>query len=115
MLVDRATGLPAGSTYSGEWYLFRSDGTFSFLMMGSGNFISGSITQAGKYNYKNGTIELHNIVENWFPALNDPSRRPAYSGKNIGNVYLQYIQNENGEIVIVDNYGSKLRKVEVND
>lgn len=110
-LVDKATGLPAGSSYSGEWYSFRPDGTFSLLMVGSGTIISGSILQVGEYNYMNGTIELRKIKESWTPAINDPSKRPAYSGKNIDNVYLHYKQNENGEIVIIDNYNNNFRKV----
>ena len=82
-VLDAVTGLPVHSAYSGEWYLFREDGSFRYVIVGAGQFISGSVVDEGKYRLKGNEIELFKIKRNWFP---DPNHRfpqePAYQDKD---------------------------------
>lgn len=101
-VVDAVTGLPVQSAYSGEWYLFREDGTFRYVIVGAGQFISGTVVDEGKYRLKGSEIELFRIKRNWFPDSNHPrEQEPAYRDKAVEDRSVPVsFQTEPGEIKI---------------
>lgn len=75
------TGASKGSSYNGEWYLFRENGTFRFVIAGSGLVISGAVVQEGNYRVEGSELVLHSVKDSWYPAPDTADRRPGYENK----------------------------------
>jgi predicted nucleic acid-binding Zn ribbon protein len=101
-LVDPATGLTTGSYYSGEWYLFREDGTFRYVIISSGQIISGGVVQEGKYTVTGGEILLTDIRESWYPDLSLSNQEPGYQDKKVSNETRTYEYADSGTTLILD-------------
>lgn len=101
-VLDAVTGLPVHSAYSGEWYLFREDGSFRYVISGAGPFISGTVVDEGKYRLKANEIELFKIKRNWFPDPNHRfSQEPAYRDKDAEDRSVPVsFETDSGEIKI---------------
>lgn len=80
-LVDPATGYATGSIYNGEWYVFREDGTFRYVIVGSGTVISGGVVVEGKYRVVDDTVEMTGVFESWYPNPARTDQTPAYTNK----------------------------------
>lgn len=80
-LYDPATGAATGSTYNGEWYVFRSDGTYRYVIMSSGIAISGGVVRDGKYRLDGSDILLYDNAESWYPDLSRSDQKPSYKNK----------------------------------
>lgn len=89
-MVDPITDLSKGVIYNVEMYTFREDGTYRYLIDGSGPIISGIAINEGKYGVQDGILTLSERRESWLP---DPARggqRPAYKGKPMEDETLEF-------------------------
>jgi hypothetical protein len=77
-LVDPATGGVSGSVYNGEWYIFKNDGTYRYIIMSSGIALSGGVVREGKYSIDGGEVVLYGNLESWYPDLSRSGQKPAY-------------------------------------
>lgn len=110
-MVDPATGYSTGSIYNGEWYLFRKDGTFRYVIASSGQIVSGVVVQEGKFTSSKGEILLTDVKESCYP---DPSRKgqgEAYKNKSVEDIALQYRYEDNGDTLVIDNSVIKYYRV----
>lgn len=89
-LVDPDTGYATGSIYNGTWYLFRDDGTYRYVIIGSGDFISGGVVCEGYYSVSSGKIYLTDVKESWYPDPAKPGQEAAYKGKKGDDQTLYY-------------------------
>ena len=80
-LMDPSTGAITGSYYNGTWYLFRGDGTFRYVIIGSGSIISGTAVTEGKFTTSGTTISFADCKESWYPAAGRTGQRERYEGK----------------------------------
>lgn len=80
-MYDYATGMPVDSAYSGQWYLFRADGTFRYVIIGSGQIISGIVVQEGKYKVEGQELVLYKIKASWYPDPSHSNQSPPYEDK----------------------------------
>jgi len=81
-------GLPVGDIYEGEWYSFRTDGTFFRLFYNSGVAVSGILIQEGIFKISKNSIILTKCTESYFRDLWD--EQPEYYRVPIENRTLQY-------------------------
>lgn len=109
-MVDPSTGMTEGSYYNGTWYLFREDGTFRMVMIGSGSIISGAVVQEGKYTADNGELKLTDVKESWYPDPAASGQTPAYKNKSTdGGVYSYELEDNGGKLKLIDQFsGSEL-------
>lgn len=84
-LVDPATGGVTGSTYNGEWYVLRADGTYRYIIMSSGIALSGGVVREGKYRLEGGDLLLCDSKESWYPDLSRSGQTPEYHDKAADN------------------------------
>jgi hypothetical protein len=80
-IVNRSTGAFLMSSYSGEWYTFKADGSYRYTHAGSGQFIAGVVITEGTYEARGDTVLLHQKTESWYPFHNDPSHKPMFKDK----------------------------------
>jgi hypothetical protein len=74
----------------GEWYLFRDDGTFRYVITGSGPIISGGLVVEGQYNAQGGILQFADCKESWYPDPTASGQKPAYVNKPVDFGPLQY-------------------------
>jgi hypothetical protein len=102
-LYDPATGSATGSVYNGEWYLFRSDGTYRYVIMGSGVALSGGIVREGRYSLDGSEIVFRNIVESWYPDASRSDQEPAYKDRTVADERLSYEELDT-DTISIDGY-----------
>jgi len=91
--VVSATGAYVRSAYSGEAYRFNKDGTYWYIIVGSGTLISGAAVVKGTYEVKGDRLLLTEKTEDWTPNPNMAHQRPAYKNKPMGDKVLEYAFN----------------------
>ena len=89
-LVDPDTGSTTGSIYNGTWYLFRDDGTYRYVIISSGDFISGGLVCEGYYSVSSGKIYLTDVKASWYPDPAKSGQEAAYKGKKNDDQTLYY-------------------------
>ena len=62
VLVD-TSGMIVGDVFNGEWYVFRADGTFRYVIASSGSMITGVVFVEGKYKLEVSSIVLYDQKE----------------------------------------------------
>ena len=80
-LVNSATGTYAGSAYSSQGYTFNADGTYRYMIVGSGQFISGASISEGTYDVRGSQVLLHQKVVSWYPMPRSMAKHPSYKNK----------------------------------
>jgi hypothetical protein len=85
-VVDAGTGAYIRSAYTGEAYRFQEDGTFWYLIVGSGTVSSGAAVQEGDYVVKGKVLTLRSKTESWTPNPTKSGQRPAYKNKPVDEV-----------------------------
>ncbi len=80
-IVDPAGGV-AGSISNGEWYAFRADGTYRYVIISSGISISGGVAKDGRYRLEGDEIVLYDSKESWYPDVSRSGQTPAYRNKD---------------------------------
>lgn len=97
--VDAYSGLPLDD-YSGEWYAFWDDGTYTHLMTAAGSIINGTVSHTGKYTIdsENGTITFSDIKENWLPSNASESHK-AYTNKTIEDYTVSLEINDEDQTI----------------
>jgi hypothetical protein len=90
-MYDPGTGLPITSAYSGKWYVFSEDGTFCYIIAGSGQFISGVAMDEGKYKLEGDELVLYSQTSSWAPDLARSDQAPSYKNKPIEDERLTLI------------------------
>jgi hypothetical protein len=65
----------------GTSYSFRADGTFTYLMVGSGTVVSGAATKRGTFETRGNQLILHVTASAWTPSTAQPGQRPAWDWK----------------------------------
>ena len=108
-LVDPATGYATGSVYNGEWYLFREDGTYRYVMVGSGSVISGGVVHEGRYEASGNQILLKSTLVSWYPNPAKTGQAPSYTDKPEADKTLTYELTENESKLIIDGFDSFYR------
>jgi hypothetical protein len=111
-MVDPATGYGTGSIYNGEWYLFRKDGTFRYVIVGSGQILSGSVVWEGKFSIRDDEIRLTNIKECWYPDPAATGQKDAYEDKRIKDTTIQYRYGDDENTLIVNDADNFTRVAE---
>lgn len=102
-LYDPATGGAAGSVYNGEWYIFRNDGTYRYVIMSSGTVISGGVVREGKYNIDGGEISLYDNEESWYPDASRSDQTPAYKNKPADDERQSY-EVQDADTIFIDGH-----------
>lgn len=95
-IVDPATGFATGSVYNGEWYVFREDGTFRYVLVSSGQIVSGGIVWEGRYAVADGAIHLTDTLEAWYPNVAVSGQAAPYTNMKLANQTLAYELTDNG-------------------
>ncbi len=62
VLVD-PSGMIVGDVFNGEWYVFREDGTFRYVIAASGPIITGVVFVEGKYKLEGSSLVLYDQKE----------------------------------------------------
>lgn len=65
-LVNPITGFVVGTSYSGQWYKFNDDGTFTYSIAGSGTIITGLVIVNGKYKIEGNKIIFSECTETFY-------------------------------------------------
>ena len=65
----------------GTSYSFRADGTFTYLMVGSGTVVSGAVTYEGTFKTSGNNLILHVTKSAWTPMPGHDGQRPAWDWK----------------------------------
>ena len=101
-LVDPATGYTTGSVYNGEWYLFRDDGTYRYVLVGSGSIISGGVVHEGRYEVSGNQILLKSTLVSWYPNPAKTGQSASYENKPEADKTVTYELMENGTKITID-------------
>ncbi|NTV91283.1 MAG: S-layer homology domain-containing protein [Clostridiales bacterium] len=101
-LVDPSTGYATGSIYNGEWYLFRSDGTFRYVLVSSGQIVSGGVVQEGEFTVDGGVIILTGIKESWYPNPAATGQKASYKGLIVEDRAVAFLLENNGSTLVID-------------
>lgn len=88
------------SAYSGTYYQFNADGSFKYMIGGSGPVVSGIILRQGKYTVSGNTIALIGVKESWQPF--GSNQQAAYSGKSVSNVRLMFAFEPDGRLTLTE-------------
>ncbi len=102
-IVDPATGGVAGSTYNGEWYMFRADGTYRYVIMTSGIALSGGVVRDGKYRFEGGDIVLYDSEESWYPDPARSDQTPGYRNRAAGDEYYPF-ESQDQDTLSIDGH-----------
>ncbi len=97
-----AAGNLAISGFSGEYYQFYADGSFKYLLGGSGPNISGIIFWQGGYVVDENIITLSNIRESWYPSADNRSGMKPYSDKVCNDEQLIFGWSNDGNLIIAE-------------
>jgi hypothetical protein len=111
-LVDPYSGNVTGSIYNGEWYLFRRDGTYRYVIISSGQILNGGVVCEGKFTTKNGILLLTNIKESWCPNPEASWQKEAYENKRVADLAVVYELGDDGKTLIINttDYFSKVEE-----
>ena len=104
-IVDPATGYATGSVYNGEWYVFRADGTFRYVIVSSGTIISGGIVHEGRYTVSGGNILLTGIRESWYPNPAATGQKATYTNATVANESIGYSLSADGTSLTLEVFG----------
>jgi hypothetical protein len=85
-VVDQGSGAYVRSAYTGEAYHFAENGTYWYLIVGSGTVSSGAALQKGRYKLKGNVVTLTSKTESWTPNPNKSGQKPAYKNKPVDEV-----------------------------
>ncbi len=96
-LVDPATGYATGSVYNGEWYVFRPDGTFRYVIVSSGQIVSGGVVREGSYSVSGGNILLSGIREAWYPNPAASGQKATYTNAPSADESLTFALSMDGK------------------
>jgi len=113
-MVDPDSGYSTGNIYDGTWYLFSSDGTYRYMMVGSGNIISGIVVLEGNYSVSNGKIYLTDVKASWYPDPAQSGQEEAYKDKDYDDQTLYY-QFIGGMDTLKINDNEKFHRIVGND
>lgn len=93
------------SAYSGTYYRFNADGTFKYMLGGSGWVASGLLLWQGRYAVSGNTIALTGIKESWSPF--GSGQQAAYSDKSVADARLLFVFEADGRLTLTedDNIG----------
>jgi hypothetical protein len=80
-IVDEVTGTYQRGAFSGELFLFREDGSFRHVVIGSGQIISGVASEDGAYVVSGGILTLRSTSESWLPDPTHHFQKAAYKNK----------------------------------
>ena len=95
-IVDPATGYATGSVYNGEWYVFRADGTFRYVIVSSGVVLSGGVVQEGKYTVSGGNILMTDILSSWYPNPAATGQKASYTNQPVADATIAYALSADG-------------------
>jgi len=101
-MYDPGSGAPVGSAYDGEWYLFRGDGSYRYVIVGSGFAISGAVVQEGSYKLEGNDLLLFNIKSSWYPDPARPNQSPGYENRPADNERVSIMFNSPTQVKIAD-------------
>jgi hypothetical protein len=80
-VVSKGTGEYQRVSGYGTSYSFRPDGTFTYLMVGSGTVVSGAVTYKGTFKTDGKKLILHVTESAWTPMPGHDGQRPAWDWK----------------------------------
>ena len=89
-MIDPSTGAIKGSVYNGEWYIFRNNGTFRYVIIGSGPIIGGEVIVEGNFIAHDGKIVFSDCKESWCPNPAKTGQKQAYKEKPIDQAPRTY-------------------------
>lgn len=101
-MIDPDSAFETGDIYDGTWYLFRSDGTYRYMSVTSGNMIlNGILVSEGNYSVSDGKIYLTDVKDSWYP---DPAQsgQEAYKDKESDDQIIKYRFVDGIDTLIID-------------
>ncbi|HXN46193.1 MAG TPA: hypothetical protein VN893_06100 [Bryobacteraceae bacterium] len=105
-LVNPSTGAFLQSSYSGQWYSFRADGTYQYTIAGSGQIITGIVIAKGTYEVRGKTVLLHQKTESWYPMPRDATHKPMYQDRPTPEDSTIAIEFRGPETIVVRGIGT---------
>ena len=99
-MVD-SSGNYAGDVYSGEAYHFYRNGTFFYVIVGSGTIISGLVEQSGNYRVSGDQLYLYNVKENFYPFAGD-QHKPERNAAEKDKTYTYSFENDGNKLVLLE-------------
>lgn len=95
-LFDPSTGFATGSYYSQEGYKFKSDGTYWYMIIGSGPVQSGAAVNKGRFRVEGDNLILYDRTEDSYPNPDSHSQTFGYKDKTIddGTYALEFITDD---------------------
>ncbi len=98
---DPATGAATGSAYNGEWYLFRGDGTYRYVIISSGIAISGGSVRDGRYQVSGDEISFSDNRDSWYPDLSRSGQPEGFKNKPMADESLSF-EVVDGDTLMID-------------
>jgi len=80
-VLEQGTGEYQRVSGYGTSYSFRPDGTFTYLMVGSGTVVSGAVTYRGTFKTRGNQLILHVTASAWTPMPGHEGQRAAWDWK----------------------------------
>ncbi|MDR3675191.1 MAG: hypothetical protein P4N24_06855 [Acidobacteriota bacterium] len=80
-VVEAGTGATLRSSYSGQAYHFRKNGTYSYVLVASGQLMAGVYAERGVYQVKGNRLIVKPKTEDWTPNASHARQQPAYKNK----------------------------------
>lgn len=96
------------TAYSGTYYQFNADGTFKYMLGGSGPVVSGIILWQGRYTLSGNVITLTGIRESWQPWASGQSS--AYADKKVSDVRLLAAFAPDGRLTLTEDNEIEIEK-----
>jgi hypothetical protein len=87
--------------YSDELYHFYDNGSYTYMIVGSGTIINGLVKDNGKYRVSGNKLYLYDSVESFTPS--EGETRPAYTDEPAKDQTLAYSFEDDGKTLNLKN------------
>ncbi|MCX7922014.1 MAG: copper amine oxidase N-terminal domain-containing protein [Clostridia bacterium] len=94
-MFDPSTGQITGSSYTGQWYKFNKDGTYRYIIAGSGPIITGCVVVDGRYAIDGDTIKFYDAKETSYRNFTGPQIKDS----PIDDDELDYTYHEDDDTI----------------
>lgn len=98
-----AYGNFVADAFSGTYYQFNADGTFNYMIGGSGPVVSGIVFEQGRYSVSGTVVSLTGITQSWQPW--GSGQAPAYTDKKVSNIRLLVSFEADGRLTLTEDNG----------
>jgi len=101
-VVDAGTGATLRASYTGQAFRFRKNGTYQYVLVGSGTLMTGVVVERGKYVVKGSRLYLRHVTQDWSPSPSHAHQQPAYKNKPVENENFEISFKGADSLLLVD-------------